>query len=82
MIKRVIYIIFFIILFASNSGIYASHYMGGEITWECKTNGNYRFILKLYRECAGINYSPTESLVVTNNPFITNINMTLVSQTD
>lgn len=83
MIKRVIYIIFFIIiLFASNSGAYASHYMGGEITWECKTNGKYRFILKLYRECAGINYSPTESLVVTNNPFITNINMTLVSQTD
>lgn len=29
----------------------ATHYMGGEITWECTSNGNFRFKIKLYREC-------------------------------
>lgn len=60
----------------------ASHYMGGEITWECLSNGNYRFHLKLYRECAGITYSNTELLTVANHPTVTSITMTLVSQTD
>lgn len=60
----------------------ASHYMGGEITWECKTNGKYRFHLKLYRECNGITYSNTEQLTVTNHPSVFSITMTLVSQTD
>jgi gliding motility-associated-like protein len=54
-------IIFISLILFSFSG-FASHYMGGEITWECLPNGNYRFTMKLYRECAGINYSTTESL--------------------
>lgn len=29
----------------------ATHYMGGEIIWECLPNGNFRFIMKVYREC-------------------------------
>lgn len=30
----------------------ATHLMGGEIVWECHpTNGNYRFKVRLYREC-------------------------------
>ena len=56
--------------------------MGGEITWECKTNGNYRFILKLYRECNGITYGTSEPLAVANCPSVSSITMTLVSQTD
>jgi|GEM_PF-286476 len=31
----------------------ATHFMGGEITWECLPNGNYRFIMRVYRECNG-----------------------------
>lgn len=64
-----------------NINTFASHYMGGEITWECKTNGNYRFILKLYRECNGVTYGNTEPLTVANGP-ISSITMTLVSRTD
>ncbi|MBE0642101.1 MAG: hypothetical protein IH599_08700, partial [Bacteroidales bacterium] len=29
----------------------ATHYMGGEIIWECLPNGNFRFVMKVYREC-------------------------------
>jgi hypothetical protein len=51
--------------------------MGGEITWECLPNGNYRFIMKLYRECDGINYSTSETLR-SNVPGWATINMRLV----
>jgi len=77
LIRKILIFIFLIL----NLNTFASHYMGGEITWECKTNGNYRFILKLYRECNGITYGNTEPLTVTNGP-ISSITMTLVSQTD
>lgn len=61
---------------------FASHYMGGEITWECLSNGKYRFILKLYRECNGITYNNTESLSITNYSGLSSITMTLVTKTD
>jgi hypothetical protein len=51
--------------------------MGGEITWECLPNGNYRFIMKLYRECDGINYSTSETLQ-SNVPGWATINMRLL----
>lgn len=31
---------------------YATHLLGGEIVWECRPNGRYRFTLVLYEECA------------------------------
>jgi len=31
--------------------LYAQPYLGGEIIWECHSNGNYRFVLTLYRDC-------------------------------
>jgi hypothetical protein len=40
----------------------ASHYMGGEITWQCLPNGKYRFIMKLYRECSGIFFADPVTL--------------------
>ncbi len=41
-----------ITLFSTN--IKASHLLGGEIYWECTTNGQYIFTLVLYRDCTGI----------------------------
>jgi len=50
MLKKVLF--FFGLLFILSSGdVYATHYMGGEITWECTSNGNFKFTLKAYREC-------------------------------
>ena len=31
----------------------AAHLIGGEITYECLDGGNYRFTMKIYRDCAG-----------------------------
>ena len=41
----------------------ASHLLGGEITWECKANGQYEFTLKLYRDCTGIPLTPTTETI-------------------
>ncbi|MBE0640857.1 MAG: hypothetical protein IH599_02395, partial [Bacteroidales bacterium] len=44
---------------------YATHYMGGEISWECLSNGNFRFVMKVYREC----YTNTGGMAATySNP--------------
>lgn len=71
-----------IALLSITSSVNATHYMGGEITWECLSNGRYRFIMKLYRECAGINFNSSEVLGVANYPGLTSINMNRISQTD
>ncbi len=34
-------------------GLQAAHIIGGEINYECLGNNQYRFRLKLYRDCAG-----------------------------
>lgn len=56
--------------------------MGGEITWECLSNGQYRFTMKVYRECNGIQFNASEVLTVINNPSVTQIPMTRISQVD
>ena len=53
--------------------LFASHYMGGEITWECLSTGQYIFTMKTYRECAGINYGASYNLTVTNGQTMTKI---------
>jgi len=48
--KKLLIVPLIVLLFVS-SALKASHYMGGEITWECTVNGNFKFTLKAYREC-------------------------------
>jgi hypothetical protein len=54
------------ILFLSQYS-YASHYVGGEITWKCKSNGKYVFYLRIYRECNGISFG-TSQTIQSNSP--------------
>ena len=56
----------------------ATHFMGGEIRWECMPNGNYRFIVRLYRECAGVPYS--NSLALEHNVPAGNIDPAAVNE--
>jgi hypothetical protein len=59
----------------------ASHLMGGEITWQCLPTGEYKFFMKLYRDCNGVSFSPVGvSLDVSNKPGLTSIPMTIISQ--
>lgn len=70
--------IFLLLLLLSVPEVLATHYMGGEITWECLANGRYRFIMKLYRECGtSVNYYTTETINVSNYLPPTSITMTL-----
>lgn len=69
--------LFLIFFFLTVSQLFGSHYMGGEITWECLSNGRFRFTMKLYRECNGITYSSTETMNITNYTGLTAITMNL-----
>lgn len=62
------------------SPLYASHLMGGEITWRCNGTGQFVFQVKLYRDCNGVP-GPQSINLVTNAPG-GNISCLLVSQND
>ena len=67
---RKIFILIFI-FYISNS--FASHFMGGEITWECIKDptspnvGQYIFTMKVYRDCNGITFSQTSQTLTAHN---------------
>jgi len=63
--KKIIIVLF--ILFGISNISFASHYMGGEITWECipqgqVNQGKFIFTMKVYRECAGILFGSTQTI--------------------
>ncbi len=70
-------ILFIVIVVCLSGESFASHYIGGEIRWECLPNGNYRFHVRVYRECAGIEYSP--SIVLNTNIPAANIDPNAVN---
>lgn len=58
----------FVFAIFSNS-LYASHYMGGEITWECNGSNQYIFTVKIYRDCNGTSLNINDQdLYVSNYP--------------
>jgi len=79
-----------ILLFAvliSSLPLRATHYMGGEITWECTPQGNFRFTMILYRECYTYNGGNSATFgqtinMQTNVPGFAAIQMTRVSLDD
>ena len=42
-----------LLFFSLSTNIFAKHIIGGIITYEYKDNGNYRFTMKIYRDCNG-----------------------------
>ncbi|MFI5218353.1 MAG: PKD domain-containing protein [Bacteroidia bacterium] len=74
--KKLTYIILFSLL---STQLFASHGMGGEITWICSGN-SYIFKVKFYRDCTGIPGMPSVSL--DNNAGVPSIFCSLVSQSD
>ena len=67
----------FTVLLFSTLTVKATHYMGGEITWDCLSNGKYVFYLKTYRECAGIVFGSQQS--ISSNSTVGNISLNLVT---
>ncbi len=68
------------VFLAGTTTLFASHGMGGEITWRCLGNGQFIFQMKFYRDCNGIP-GPNSTSLTTNHPIGT-INMPLVAQND
>lgn len=64
-IRNVLYL--FAILLTTPSISFASHGMGGEITWRCLGNGEFIFQMKFYRDCNGIP-GPSSVSLSTNHP--------------
>ena len=69
------------LLFLSSS-VFATHLIGGEITWECLGNGQFQFQLKLFRDCSGQSPNNSEQLRVFNHPSISHIQVDLVQSYD
>ena len=51
----------------SSYTVKASHYMGGEITWQCIPSGQanagkFIFTMKVYRECGGMSFGNSQTL--------------------
>ena len=60
-----------LILIFSSLFSYSSHFMGGEITWQCIKGGpdvgKYIFQMKVYRDCNGITFSQTSQTLTHHN---------------
>jgi hypothetical protein len=78
-------VVFFAISSYFSTNVYATHYMGGEITWECIPSGQanagkYIFTMKLYRECYTSGGNPASqfpsSVILQSNGPTDSISMT------
>jgi gliding motility-associated-like protein len=77
---RVIFLLSFILL-CQNA--FASHVLGGEISYKHLGGTNYQFELIFYRDCNGADVNPvSEQLKVWNHPSLSTINVTFVSRQD
>jgi hypothetical protein len=71
-----------IVLLFSKAG-FASHIMGGEITWSCLGGGAYQFNLVLYRDCNGLEIvDPALNIEVWGHSTVSSITCNLLSTTD
>ncbi|TNE79400.1 MAG: T9SS type A sorting domain-containing protein [Bacteroidetes bacterium] len=60
----------------------ASHVMGSEILYECTGNGTYKVTVKVYRDCNGINVSPSALVARSMLDSVTVTNQTKISVKD
>ncbi len=62
---------------------FASHVMGGEITWVCLGSGEFQFDLVIYRDCNGLEIvDPSIDIEVWNHSTVTSITCNMFSSTD
>lgn len=68
-------------LLLSKTDVIASHGMGGEITWTCLANGQFKFRMKFYRDCNGIP-APNSVNLTTTVPGVPSIPMPKIMVND
>ncbi|MFN3530253.1 MAG: hypothetical protein ACK417_10075, partial [Bacteroidia bacterium] len=57
MFKKLLLILTIFGLFGLVNPAKASHILGGDLTYECLGNGQFRFTMTLFRDCTGISWS-------------------------
>lgn len=69
-----------IVLSLFSYGAFATHMLGGELTWKKTANGQYIFELRLYKDCGAgtAGFGPTQTITGPNGT----ITLNLVSQVD
>ena len=83
--------LFLFLTFLVTLTLSASHFVGGEITWQCNTDplspnyGKYTFYMHIYQDCDGIDFNfgnGVESITVHNNPSLSSISMNFLDTND
>ena len=84
--KKLFCLVLFFFFYLS---VFSSHYIGGEITWECNKDplsldyGKYTFYLTIYQDCDGIDFSTIGyDITVHNHPSLFSINLPFSSAVD
>jgi hypothetical protein len=73
----------FLLLLANSTCLFASHGMGGEITYKCLGGNTFVFELVFYRDCNGAEVNTvSENLRVWNHPTVSSIALTYISRQD
>ncbi|PKR81398.1 hypothetical protein CW751_04900 [Brumimicrobium salinarum] len=82
MFKKILFLLLLITGFCLPNS-YATHSMGGEITWSCQGSGDYIFELVFYRDCNGFEVDANfETIDVWGHPTLNSIQVDFVSRTD
>jgi len=81
--KYLVVFLFLIVFLQSSTQLFATHIMGGEITWECDGNGDYIFQLNFYRDCNGFEVNTNaENIRVWNHTSVTSISLPFQERID
>lgn len=76
-------LLFFVFVVLCSKANFASHVMGGEITWVCLGGGQFQFDLVIYRDCNGLEIVDASiDLEVWNHSSVTSISCDLFDQVD
>lgn len=76
--KKLFWLIAVLVMAGQLNEARASHVLGGDLTYRCLGNGNFRFTLTMFRDCAGIPWS--QNTIQLNGP--AGGTLTLVSSND
>ncbi|MCB9233481.1 MAG: cadherin-like domain-containing protein [Bacteroidia bacterium] len=63
-----------------SSNLFASHFAGGELSYQHQTGNTWQVTLKYYRDCAGIEFSQTEFISIL--PSVGSVGLPLFKRTD
>jgi hypothetical protein len=77
--KKFYLLIVFIAMFQLPKSVVATHFAGCDLTYQCLGGNDYLFTLSFYRDCTGIDVSPTYDLDFTSSCGIFTVNLPMLA---